>query len=198
MPIRSVLVPFICAAAIVLVAGAQTPSHATPVSWTLENVNLADGATLTGSFSYDADTATYSNFNIVVSGGTLFTGVAFTHLGNSGYAGNQSFQAIPAASTIGDGSATGNPYLFLDFTAPLTDAGGTLSLFHGYYDGIIDCGNAYCSSATGSQATVVYSAETGYGSITTDVPEPVSLAILGAGLVGLAGIRRASAAAVST
>ena len=159
------------------------------MSWALQNVSLDTGGTLTGSFTYDADTSTYSAFNLVVSGGTSFDGVTFTHLGNTGYLSAQSFQVLPASSTIGDGSATGNPYLFLDFTDPLTNDGGTLSIAHGY-DGITNCGDAYCGSITGPQAHVILSTEAGDASITTDVPEPVSLAILGAGLVGLAGSRR--------
>ena len=106
---RSVLVPSVLAAAIAVLAGAPAPSHATPVSWALQNVSLDTGGTLTGTFTYDADTSMYSAFNIVVSGGTSFDGVTFTHLGNTGYLSAQSFQVLPATSTIGDGSATGNP-----------------------------------------------------------------------------------------
>jgi hypothetical protein len=161
--------------------------QATPVHWTLQGASFSDGSTLTGGFSYDADTNTYSNLNIVVSGGTTFPhGITFTHVGGAAYLANWEFQAIPAASTIGDGSAIGKPYLYLDFVSAMTDKGGTISI-SSYYDGVAGCGNAYCTSAAAPFDQLHWNP--GYGSISS-IPEPVSITLLGGGLLGLMAVRR--------
>jgi hypothetical protein len=43
------------------------PAYASPIVWTLEDVTFQDGATASGSFSYDATVDDYSAWNIFVS-----------------------------------------------------------------------------------------------------------------------------------
>ena len=45
---------------------AQT-AQADPIVWTLEDLVFNDGTMVTGSFTYDAGTNTYSNWNISVN-----------------------------------------------------------------------------------------------------------------------------------
>lgn len=63
----------IAALATALIGGAAL---ADPVTWTLNNVQTTLGATVTGSFVYDADTNAFSAINIVSSDGRgPFTGI---------------------------------------------------------------------------------------------------------------------------
>jgi hypothetical protein len=62
--------------AIALSLGASLAWHplaanAFPLTWTLNNVNFADGATATGSFDFDADTSGYNNISVTINGGTV-------------------------------------------------------------------------------------------------------------------------------
>jgi uncharacterized protein (TIGR03437 family) len=117
-----------------------------PVTWTLYNATFNDGGTATGYFVFDADTDTFSNWNIVASAGSTLPAFTYT----------------PATSTVkyvpnGDISCAGpciefasnqqfpnggappynNATRYLDlsffngqpFVAPLTDGGGTVKLY---------------------------------------------------------------------
>jgi hypothetical protein len=170
-----------------IVSMVSAPAEATPVQWFLENTSLSNGASLTGSFYYDATTTAYSNIDIVMSATTAFpSGITFTHIGNAGYDSASSFQAITAGATIGTSSAIGNPYLFLSFSSAMTNAGGILTIAASY-DGIATCGDAYCSSNSASVGSVVNNG-TDLGEIST--PEPLSMALFGTGIAGLAIARR--------
>ncbi len=62
--------------AIALSLGASLAWHplaasAFSLTWTLNNVNFADGATATGNFDFDADTSVYNNISITINGGTV-------------------------------------------------------------------------------------------------------------------------------
>lgn len=178
-------------AVVAVAALALTPAQAAPIQWTVQNATLTDGASLSGTFKYDADTGMYSNFDIVVSAGfaNFPSGVTFTHLGNTGYAGAASFQVITAGATIGSPSVYGTPYLFMDFVSVLTDAGGTIDIAH-YYDGVTECGNYYCTAITGPASNLVYNSTSGHGFGDITTPEPVSIALLGTGIAGLIMARR--------
>ncbi len=56
---------------------AVSQSQAAIVEWTLNNVVLSDGQTLTGGFSFDADTSTYSNISIANSGSSFIPSTVF-------------------------------------------------------------------------------------------------------------------------
>src|SRR5690606_14688194 len=53
-----------------LVIGA-TAAAADPVQWTLPDLTLVDGGTISGTFTYDSDTATFSKIQVNTSGGAL-------------------------------------------------------------------------------------------------------------------------------
>jgi PEP-CTERM motif len=99
------------------------PAVAAVLTWTLHNVAFDDGGTAEGTFNYDADTNTFSDFNISVSGGdaTFFPAFVYStatsHLRPPLSANDLSIDAN--AVVIGDERT-----LFMQFEQPLTNAGG--------------------------------------------------------------------------
>ncbi len=89
-----------------------------PLTWNLQNVTFSDGQTASGSFVYDADTASLTDVSIVASGGTLFDSPV----------ANLSNQLGVVVGTE-DHFEVGLKYLFLMFSPnAMTNAGGTLAL----------------------------------------------------------------------
>ena len=97
-----------------------TAALADPVVWTLNGVTTNDGKTVTGSFTYDANTNTYSAINITSTGGVgPFTAIAPAPASSAGTA---LFIQTPAG--VGQNGivfSTGNK----------TNAGGTLTITTG-------------------------------------------------------------------
>jgi hypothetical protein len=52
-------------------AVASVPLHAAPIGWELFGVTFSDGASASGTFTYDAGVDLYSAWNIVVTPGIL-------------------------------------------------------------------------------------------------------------------------------
>jgi hypothetical protein len=108
---------------------------AKPITWTLNNVQMANGLNLGGSFVYDADTNTYSAINVTSTGGRgPFTLVSPNFAGDSGSA---HFIQAPAA--------VGQNGLILNTISPKTNAGGTIALAGG---GFFTCANAACTAGS--------------------------------------------------
>jgi hypothetical protein len=148
------------------------------VNWTIEGVTFADGGTVSGSFSYNANNNTYSNIDVTSTAGTLLTGSNYTTLTN-GYVSGPTLLGM--GPNIGSpANFTGDYFLQLMFTDLLTNAGGTVTLtaVETY------CGNSTCSSP------IVRRGDD--GSITSAIatPEPTALVLLAAGLLGLLLLRK--------
>ena len=172
------------AVAVALSAGA---AHAVPLVWTLQNISFVDGATASGSFTYDASIQTYTAWNINTTqtvdrgaiGGTSLPGAAyttnnFTNASTSYYLNAKSFgvKNTLSASVLQFG---------LVFVAPLTDAGGTVALK--------TIGGGFESTASGFASRSVVA---GVGSVSASpVPEPGSATLLLAGGAALLWWRRA-------
>lgn len=163
-------------------------AQATPLVWTLDQVSYGDGTVLTGSFTFDAATTTFSGLSITTSGGSTvpstsswaFNTLAGGVLRNGG--GVTGFAAVDAFSA----NLTGAHGLSLYSTlGPLmTDAGGIIDLS---FFRLGTCVNSDCSALIAPIVT------TGSGSFTASpaaVPEPLTLGIFGAGLAGVAALRR--------
>jgi hypothetical protein len=146
----------------------SVPLHATPIVWQLTGATFSDGATASGTFSYDATLDLYSAWNIVVTPG-IFTAYDYTPGVDGGFVGihppgQVDFVAFPPA--------TSGRFVRLAFSSALTGAGGTDLLrtdLSGY-----ECDN--CSI----QRYIT-------GGAVTSVPEPSNLTLVPAALA-IAGL----------
>ena len=116
-----------------------------PIVWTLSGVTFSDGGTASGSFTFDANTNTYSAPAITTTAGSVRGAASYSFAeGSSGLLG-AFFTTNPASDQ------TGLPALLLQFSAALTGSGGTVPL-----TGISEeatCASSDCS-AVPSPATV--------------------------------------------
>ena len=100
-----------------------SPASAASLTWNL-NAQFTGGGTATGSFNYDATSGVLSQFNIRTLGGTsapsnfVFPGATYTSASSIG-----SLQNATRLELIGSEFS-----LQALFAAPLTEAGGTISL----------------------------------------------------------------------
>ncbi len=112
----------------ILLAG--TTANAAPLLWTLNNVVLTDGQTLTGSFVYDANLGQfqypYSNISITNSGASYLPTDTWDTLfvyGNGNPMGGPTFLYLmnaPANQT--------NQAMILRWDSSLTNAGGVVTV----------------------------------------------------------------------
>ncbi len=125
-------------------------AQAVSLQWSFQNAVFEDGGTLTGSFNYDADTNTYSNINISVSG-SVNTPEGLFHFQPITYQTSTNCSSPPgydwscffgATSTQFQVEHYWSPtlpdrHIALFFSQPLTNAGGTITLL-GFSEGYRD------------------------------------------------------------
>jgi hypothetical protein len=147
------------------------------MTWNLNAVTFQDSTTLSGSFTYDPDTNTVTNFNLVTQSAGSF--VARTYDSSAGYTAS-----AVSASDLRFNSQSLNPYLRIQFTQPLSSAGGNISILTGGYASY-ECLN--CSPVR----------EITSGSVIATPPTPAAIPTLGewamifmASLMAMFAIRR--------
>lgn len=127
-------------ATLLLAMAIPAAAMADPVNWTLNGVTLSSG-TASGSFTYDSDTDTFSNINIVTTAGTL-PGATYTQRGGA-YNDSTGGLRIGALTAAGNG---GNSALALQVTTAMTNAGGTITIVTGLAASAeYTCGGGTCS-----------------------------------------------------
>jgi hypothetical protein len=105
---------------------AVMPLHA-GVVWQMMGVTFDDGATASGSFAYAAATNTYSAWDISVTFGPAFPAYRYLPNVDGGIIGINNATTVDIlafSSTV----ASGLRFVRLQFSVPLTDAGGTIPL----------------------------------------------------------------------
>lgn len=115
---------------------------AIPVRWTFANARFADGGTITGKFTYDADTNIVSNWSVSVSGGNTTDFPAVVYDTSTSTSGAQPL-ADPQKTVLfflNDSERVLRVTPVTDFT----DAGGTLAInlnTGGNRSGNVECFN---------------------------------------------------------
>jgi hypothetical protein len=169
---------------VLLGALSAVSAFSSPVTWTLGGVTFDDGGTASGSFVYDANTGLYSSINITTTTGTTRTGVTY-HFGSTSVAG----PTFNLNLTVGSGDLTGTPALFLVFTNPLTNAGGTDSLVVGSAPSLESsesaCSDTVCFGPSAPSRQVTAGSVVGVAVITpTPAPPTWSLSLIGLLIIG--------------
>lgn len=164
---------------------APAPASAVPLLWTLNDVTFNNGGTASGSFRFDADTASYSDVAVTTAGGGIDASFDLAAGGNAGF-----LSLLNAA----DGpDFTGAPTLRLAFLDLLTNLGGEVGLeLNSFSSAIASCGNAECSLLVGGVDFQLASGSV-ISEAVTQVPEPGTLAMLAFGLAAFGFKRRREA-----
>ena len=102
---------------------ASAISDAAAKRWYIHDAVLSDGARIFGSFIFDATTGTYSSISVTTTAGNAgpSAGYVFNIPGSS----SNTALSLVSASPIVSGTTTS---LVLTFPAPLTNAGGTITI----------------------------------------------------------------------
>lgn len=189
--------------------GLGTVAHGTPVVWTLQEVTLTDGQSLTGSFTYDESTDIYSDSAVVSSG----TAAHPSALWNTQFSFSPPRPGVPALVLwlmAGPATQTDETLILLwnqyGQQQRLTDAGGVVALRTAgppngpIYGVFATCGYflnpnvefpTFAALPTCENATVLQYTEAiqVVGGTLSAVPAPSAIWLLGTGLAGLGGRR---------
>lgn len=150
-------------------------AQATPILWTLDDVEFDDGGTATGTFLYDADTDIYSAISVTTTVGTTLPGEFYQFHNPDVFSDADGLLGLTTiANPVG-----GTPAFNINLESALTNAGGTVVLltlpppaaFEGF------CFNDPC---TGFQGT--FRAVTSGTVFAQAVPEPSSALLFPVGL----------------
>jgi len=150
-------------------------------TWTLSGVTFDDGGTASGSFTYDATTNKYTLISVTTTAGTLLSGASYNSLSPCCLDSDTGLAFGPNVADF-----TNTPALFLLFSAPLTNAGGTISLMFGFLDPSLDSAEDFCtnSDCTALSERLVTGGEV-VGVPSTAVAEPSAISLLIVGLIVL-------------
>lgn len=139
-----------------------TTALAVPVTYSVSGANFTAGGSISGTFTYDADTNTYSAINLVTTAGGVYPGATFVATNGAGAFSNSSNLNVVTAS----GNGAGQPVLNLVWGASLTNAGGTVAIQASSAEGVC---TVTCNSFNEPPTRRALAAP---GSITSTAPVP--------------------------
>jgi hypothetical protein len=116
-------------------------ASAAPLHWQLNGVTFSDGGSVFGGFDYDAGTGEYSNINLTTTPGSVLQG-SYYYSAAPGLSTATTFIGVSTQPVF----ATITMALTLTFSAPLTAAGGPVSISGTAQESF--CANPACSATT--------------------------------------------------
>ena len=125
--------------AVLLLAGGLLMAHgvnAAPVTWTLTS-SFASPTTVTGTYSYDSDTNSYSNVNLTYYNGTTYFPITFAI---SSYTQNAYF-----VGTVNGAIQNVSPAVSFGLVSPMTNGGGTIQAINLIVDTCLATLNGQCT-----------------------------------------------------
>jgi hypothetical protein len=157
---------------LIFTLSASLAANAVPVTWTVDSLLFDDGGTGSGTFSYDADTNTYSNIDIVTTVGANFTGAHYMSLINNAVnnANSLIIMVYPLEGLSG---------LELSFAASLTNYGGSITITGGR--------ESICGQECMYPVSDLRYISSGQASA---VPVPAAVWLFGSALAGLGWLKR--------
>jgi hypothetical protein len=177
--------------------------NATPLQWFLDGVTFDDGTTVSGDYFYNADTGAYSDWNITTQATDLYTGYNYsTESSLVWYQYSKGFELWDGEWLDEDGDGIDD--IVVNWTHnfsirvldEMTNAGGTIAIDPYTWNCeplVINCGAGTEIDLTYPHPTVSNLENARWiiaGSVTTETPEPTTLALLGLGLFGLGFAKR--------
>jgi len=162
-----------------------TVANAVPVTWRIDGVlAFEDGGTVSGVFTYDADTNEYSDVAITTTDGSLLNGFSYNLL-DPRPSNNSENDALYLISTDAPNFPNAQ-VLNIDFEFAITNAGGTQPI-RGINE--YSCGPANCTGPS------IYRYEDnsgypGFSGTVSSVPIPTAAWLFGSALAGLGWARR--------
>jgi hypothetical protein len=149
--------------------------------------SFADGGTITGTFTYDAATNTFSAINLQTQGGNLAPAATFTAQNTTT---NQTASLVAFYTQAGLGTYLNTPGLFVTFSPALSETGTSVTINFTQ----TNCNNANCDTQQSLRAGVGTATVGGGGSNPNSVPTLsewgmilMTVLLAGAGLLSLRG-----------
>ena len=160
-------------------------AQATPIAWTVNNAVFDDGTSLTGGFTYDESTTSFTDITLTTQATSFIVGSSYSSLTSTGIGpASQTAQGL-SLNLFNRGG------LNIVFSALLTDLGGVVSLGTSTREGCnigSPFGGQDCNGFGQLHANRFL--VSGEVSAEAEIPVPSTVWLFGSALIGLRQIRR--------